>query len=240
MRRSEPASERETRRKGFVISLDRRPDRLAEFKYKTWSALKSIVEIHRQSAIDGASLEFDAALRARVNPWNFQHCAERKWRGIVGTAMSHLVLFERIGQMTDDLVFVFEDDARIINLDLLPLLSKVSAEPPEGADLIWLNDYHRGSTRFERIKEKARIHFASLLSPRFIRWQANTEKTTEAYMISPRLARVLVGTLTNDLGAIDEHMRAVASQPRGLFSYYVSPPIFTQADRADTDAQFEP
>jgi hypothetical protein len=69
---------------GFVISLERRPDRLSAFSTNVAVQLRHIVDIQPRKAVDGSILVFDDELRARVNPWNFKHMSEPYAAGVYG------------------------------------------------------------------------------------------------------------------------------------------------------------
>jgi GR25 family glycosyltransferase involved in LPS biosynthesis len=221
---------------GFVISLERRPDRLRAFTADVGEALKGFVEIRARRAVDGSTLVFDDELRARINPWNFEHMSEKMLRGYMGNALSLLSIFKTAALMRERFIFVFEDDARLINPRLVRVLRSLCDNLPH-ADLVWLNDYDRSSTKAERIVNRFKIACAPLLPWTTKRWSAETEKTTEAFMISPRFATHFAQAFERNLGACDEHIRAFVSQQSDVLSLCVSPPIFIQADRSDSDVR---
>jgi GR25 family glycosyltransferase involved in LPS biosynthesis len=251
---------------GYVINLPHRTDRLAAFIANA-QKLGSDVVIEPFAAVNGATLVLDDALRHRVNPWNFEHLNERRLRGMLGCALSHLTLWERIATTKDEMVFIFEDDARLIDPDSAHLIMTALSKIPPDADLIWLNDYDRlqqshlssrlkrrvlgqidkllnailgtglGTACFSDRINRLLVRFSLVLGQvNFQRWQPHAEKTTEAYLISPSFAQKLHKHIGNDLGAIDEHLRGYVAQYGGNV-YKLNPPLFTQANRADTDIQ---
>jgi GR25 family glycosyltransferase involved in LPS biosynthesis len=222
--------------RGFVINLERRPDRLSAFNANVGEALKGMVDIQPRKAVDGAALVFDEELRTRINPWNFKHMSEPMLRGYVGNALSLLSIFESVALMKDRFVFVFEDDARLINQRVVGVLRDMCDHIPN-ADLIWLNDYDRSSTKAERIANRLKLACAPMLPWTTKRWSAQTERTTEAFVTSPRFAARFAGAFERNLGACDEHIRTFVSQQSDIVCLCISPPIFTQADRSDSDVR---
>jgi hypothetical protein len=162
--------------------------------------------------------------------------SEKMLRGYMGNALSLLDVFQTAARMRDQFVFVFEDDARIIDRRLVRLLRKLCDDVPR-CDLIWLNDYDRGSTKWERIINRAKLGCVPLLPFLTVkRWSAETEKTTEAFMVAPRFAARFAKAFEQNLGACDEHIRHFVAQSDAE-CYCISPPMFTQADRADSDVR---
>lgn len=243
---------------GYVINLPHRTDRLAHFQSDAQKLGAEIV-IEPFAAINGAALVLDDTFKSRIHPWNLTHMADRQLRGVMGCALSHLTLWERIAHLQEGMVLIFEDDARLIDPDSAHLICSVLQSAPPDADLIWLNDYdrlrwHRRSSRLQRrlLELLDRVMGSTHLSDaikrlptylhlvggrvNFRRWQPIAEKTTEAYLISPAFAQKLYDSISHNLGAIDEHMRGYVAQWGGNV-YEIHPPLFTQANRADTDIQ---
>jgi hypothetical protein len=157
-------------------------------------------------------------------------------RGYMGNALSLLSVFENIALMHDRYVFVFEDDARIINNRVVDVLTRFCRRLPD-ADLIWLNDYDRSSTKAERISNRLKLACAPMSPWSIKRWAAQTERTTEAFMVTPRFAARFALEFKHNLGACDEHIRHFVSRSPDIVSLWLSPPIFTQADRSDSDVR---
>jgi GR25 family glycosyltransferase involved in LPS biosynthesis len=82
-----------------VLNLDRRPDRLAQFRNE--AERTGLRGWRRVAAVDGRELRLSATLRQlfRGNDFGFQ-------RGVVGCALSHLDLWRQVREPT----LVFEDD----------------------------------------------------------------------------------------------------------------------------------
>ena len=228
-----------SKHRGFVISLAHRPDRLATFRTAK-SPLFKTIDISVFRAIDGRMLEFTPELVGRIHPWNIEHLSDAKLRGIVGCAMSHIDVWNQIAKMPDnDLVAVFEDDAFPKHASVATAIAKVLATAPDDADLIWLTAWDRSSTRATRIANRIKLAAAPVAFISFTRWAAVTEKTTEAYLIRPRFAAILSAAISTNMGAIDEHMRGFCAAHPNFTCLSVSPPLFTQRDRSDTDIQIK-
>jgi len=211
------------------------------------------------TAVSGMELVFDEALNSRIHPWNFEHLSERRLRGVIGCALSHLAVWEQIATQKQGMILIFEDDARCIDPDSAHrILAALNNVPPD-ADLVWLNDYDRlqekrlsfrlkrrllhqmdklwGTTWFRQTASRLPIKLSLVTGRiRFQRWEPTAEKTAEAYLISPSYAKRLHEHIRNNIGAIDEHMRGYVAECGGNV-YEIKPPLFTQANRADTDIQ---
>jgi hypothetical protein len=238
--------------RAYVISLPRRAERLARFlSHVDAMGLSTLIQFEPFSAVDGSRLAMDDELKGRIDPWNFEHVNQERLRGIIGCALSHLEVWRRVS-MSNEKVFVFEDDARLIDLELLSLVGQLFERMPNNTDLIWLNDYdmwHRGGAR-HRARERLRslssglvgpAITAQLLRPRRVHFSKSPDRltTAEAYLISPAFAGQLHKGIGNNLGAVDRKMSqfVAAHQCR---AYQVHPPLFTQADRTDSDTESSP
>jgi GR25 family glycosyltransferase involved in LPS biosynthesis len=235
---------------GFVISLARRGERLASFLSHTATArLATEIQVEPFAAVDGSKLVLDEGLRSRIRPWNFAHMDERQLRGNLGCTLSHLEIWDKIAAMNCKMAFVFEDDARLIDLHLARMVGETLRRAPADADLVWLNDYdigRRGGLRY-RLRRRLRSLFSRLigvgaaqrmLAPKSVRFFLNPDSltTTEAYLIAPAFARKLSEGIRNDLGAVDRHMMQLISAHRARV-YQVDPPLFTQRDRNDSETR---
>jgi GR25 family glycosyltransferase involved in LPS biosynthesis len=98
--------------RGFVINLDREPQRMAAFR--AWNDAAGL-PIERFPAIDGAKLDQAARLSITDIP-------QLTW-GAVGSAMSHRNLW-RIAAETFQTIVVFEDDA-VLRLDIADAISRL-------------------------------------------------------------------------------------------------------------------
>jgi GR25 family glycosyltransferase involved in LPS biosynthesis len=160
---------------------------------------------------------------------------EKTLRGVIGCALSHLQIWDIVKNGDEPFAIIFEDDARLLSTRPSSLI-KALREIPVDADLIWLSNYRRPALgRFKR-----GLNHALLLQPKvkfsFVRWAAVTEVTTEAYVISRAFAKVASDFLRDDIGAVDEVLRArVANYQANAF--LLEPPLFRQADRSSSDIQ---
>jgi len=109
-----------------IISLERTPERLAEFR-RVNAHLKDVIVF---KAVDGASLSQDdlAARGLIVPPIHYA-------KGPLGTMMSHTALWEHAAT-TGEITTVSEDDA-IFNLDFERRALAVVAALPDDTDIIY-------------------------------------------------------------------------------------------------------
>ena len=89
--------------KTFLINLDRRPDRLQNFKDKTSAA--SFTTWERFSAVDGTTLAPTEEIKYlfRNNDFNYR-------RTFIGCALSHLELWRKLANSEDNVYLILEDD----------------------------------------------------------------------------------------------------------------------------------
>lgn len=87
----------------YVISLERRADRLAAFLSRNRMTLENV---HVQEAFDGRELKWNDNLQRLFGNNRFQ-----SRRGLVGQALSHFFLWRHIAQTSDQYHLIMEDDA---------------------------------------------------------------------------------------------------------------------------------
>ncbi len=235
---------------GYVISLARRRERLEDFlSHINALGLATSIRFEPVAGVDGSQLNIDEGeLRSRIRPWNLQNLNEGRLKGNLGCTLSHLEIWEQIATTSDEMGFVFEDDARLVAPQLASLVAQAVDRIPKDADLVFLNDYdidRRCGTRF-RVRRRGRSLLTPLIGakaaervwrPRrveFVPTSSALLTTTEAYGIAPAFARKLHGDLRNDLGAIDRHVMEYVARHSARV-YQVDPPLFTQRDRYDSD-----
>ena len=223
--------------RGYVVSLARRPERLAAFQsHLAETGLQRCIQVEPFVAFDGSQIDLEP-LKHRIAPSNLSTIAEGRLRSIVGCALSHLELWRRIGGQTEP-VLIFEDDARLASGIDVSMVASALTRLPNDSDLVWLNDYNYGARA--GLAYRVRAKFARMLGlpvrPRRVAFSPMPDvlTTTEAYVIKPAYGRRLLKAIENELGAVDRHMQIFNSQARGRV-YQADPPLFGQADRTDSD-----
>jgi GR25 family glycosyltransferase involved in LPS biosynthesis len=223
--------------RGYVVSLARRPERLAAFRaHWAESGLQRHIDVEPFDAFDGSRLDLEP-LKPRISPDNLAALAENRLRNIVGCALSHLELWRRIGGQDEPMV-VFEDDARLAPGVDLAMVASALKRLPRDWDLVWLNDYNylaRASFGYRLRSKLARLlHLPVQQKKVTFGAMPDILTTTEAYVVTPAYSRKLVAAIENDLGAVDRHMQLCNGRAGGRV-YQADPPLFGQADRADSD-----
>lgn len=216
--------------RAFVINLAHRSDRLVAFKNEFWSMYFDTEVV---SAVDGRHVVPDPK---RVNEWNFRFLHPEKCKRVVACCLSHLGVWEKIvkefenGKIDNNTpVVVFEDDVttlvdksefKTVWGDLLIQLEKTPK------DFLWLNSPELHPYKFPKGVYSRHV---------IIKESSSQVYTTEAYMVKPSYAKILVETIQNDIGAVDAHMARVLASTGN--NQGLSFPLFCQRDRNDTDIQ---
>ena len=223
--------------RAYVVSLARRPERLAAFQaHFAETGLSRCIDAEALVAFDGSQLEIEP-LKPRISAWNLANLNESRLRNIVGCALSHLDVWRRIGEQTEPMI-VFEDDARLASGIDSSLVASALNNLPHDADLVWLNHYNYAARA--GVGSRLRRKFAQLTGsksrPGKVTFSSMPDMltTAEAYAITPAYGRRLVSEIENDLGAIDRHLQLVNSRTASKV-YQTDPPLFSQADRTDSD-----
>jgi glycosyl transferase, family 25 len=173
----------------LVISLDRRPDRWAQFMERATAANIDPSRIVRLSAVDATT--FNAIEHPSVSLLTAHNIKNKVRRahyeidsaGAVGCSLSHFKAWEYVQNSRSDAVIVFEDDTQI-PLDFNERLATMVADLPESWDLITFYN-----TPFMRGVNGCSSNPEIVASP----WQSCTSLMgTHAYMVSRRGAKRLL------------------------------------------------
>ena len=217
--------------RAFVINLERRPDRYADFKKRNQEIFKFLY-VTRVIATDGLALDL-AEYSERINPWLIENRPEARIRGVIACALSHLRVLQEVSLLTDDFALIFEDDARLINKYSPSHLRHILSKIPKYTDLVWLSDYDPTRTRIENWCMRAHVAFPFF--SKLIRWNGDPFKTAEAYVVAPNFARKLYSTISENMSAFDSDIRDYVRDHGEAQVFCSAPPIFTQANRNDSN-----
>lgn len=222
--------------RGYVVSLARRPDRLAAFRaHLADTGLHELLDLEHLVAVDGSTLDLEA-LKPRISQGNFK-LEERNLRGHLGATMSHLEAWRRISAQPEPML-VLEDDARLASgIDAGTFKDSLRRLPP-GFDMVFLNDYNYPlRAGFEsRLRNKLSRMTGLALGTGHVRFSAMPDllSTTEAYIVTPSHSRRLFDAIVNNMGAIDRHIQLANGKGHARV-FQTEPPLFGQADRTDSD-----
>jgi glycosyl transferase family 25 len=208
--------------KGYLINLEKRPDRLKNFVDNVQKFLPDI-QIEKINAVDGSFLDLnDKNLKKNVNPWNYKNLGEKTLRGVIGCCLSHLDCYKKIIESNDRYAIIFEDDCVFIKNKEITSNEELKNLPiPENFGIIWLNEWKN------KIDSKFLNEYYYLVSEGY--------KTTEAYIISKEFAKILYDENINNIGAIDAHIGQVYSKHPEYPCYNIKSNIFIQRDRLDSN-----
>lgn len=131
----------------YVLNLARRPDRLQKFREINQ---KELTHFHRFDAIDGQLLKPNLFIQQLFAPNDYSYR-----RGIVGCAMSHLLMWTELAESSLAGMIIIEDDAELTH-QFIPKIVKVIEDTPQ-ADIIFLHHHpysgFYSSEYLDKIKE---------------------------------------------------------------------------------------
>ena len=164
----------------YVLNLSRRPDRLQRFRDINQ---KELTHFHRFEAIDGQSLKPDLFIQQlfQGNDYSYR-------RGIVGCAMSHLLMWAELAESNLAGMLIIEDDAELTH-QFIPKVVRLIEDTPQ-ADIIFL--HHHPYSRFYHSEylDKTREPIAEEWS--FERSKRESMGGTTAYWITKRGAENMI------------------------------------------------
>lgn len=210
-------------KKGYVINLKKRPDRLIRFKNEVSEYLQDI-NITVIEAVDGSSIDLNEEFyKNNVNQWNFNHLSDQMLRGVIGCCLSHLNCYDLISKSDDEHAIIFEDDCTFISENKKKIGQEYinQLELPEKFGIIFLNRWL--SKPVEKLGKLNRI---------------TGSPTAESYIISKDYAKILYDENIKNIGAIDAHMGQLISKYPEYPSYQLVDELFVQYNRKDTNIQF--
>lgn len=221
--------------KYLVLNLDRRNDRLVSFLKNLRETNPSLI-VSRFSAVDGKSLKYNYQIGKLFvnNDYNWR-------RGIIGCALSHVLMWIELINSDYEAYCIFEDDATLVPDFKNKLLSAYAKKDSllRGLDLLFFGShfYDKYITKETFDKEKY---------PRLKRCSASTSLKasrggTFGYLITKEGARKLLAFIdkTTFTNAVDTMMQKSADD---LEIYYTCPFLassecFTGETGTDTDIQ---
>ena len=212
----------------FVINLDRRPDRLEEFKKNNIG-----FSVTRFPAVDGARLKPTEQLQHifEGNDYNMR-------KGMVGCAMSHIQLAILLTKTDLDFLLILEDDITVVP-DFAPKLARLIGRLPSDWNLVYLGHHVRPQYRSDKLFDKVRQPVAE-------RWsrKQSLERSmggTGGYLLSKAGAYRLLSFInrTGMTNGIDTVQQKAADE---MSIYYSEPHLIYSTcwdddHNADTDIQ---
>lgn len=216
--------------KTYVVNLDRRPDRMRDFKQK----INNEIVYERFSAVDGTLLKPNIQLQQifENNDYNMRV-------GMVGCAMSHIKLCVELINSTYDIFCILEDD-----VDFVPEFSKKLKQVCQTSvdwDMIYIGHHLHKKYRNDDCYDKNKYITLE-------KWNASTsiERSmggTYGYLMTKQGAKKLLDFIdkTGMTNGIDTVQQKSADD---LNIYYAHPHLvyskcFFPNEQIDTDIQFD-
>jgi GR25 family glycosyltransferase involved in LPS biosynthesis len=209
----------------FVVNLDRRPDRWAEFQDK--GKLLSFLNYERHQAVDGAKLTSTDQLQRIFDGNDY-----RMRRGMVGCAMSHIQLCIQLVQSDDEAYCILEDDLDFtydFDRKLKCVFQELELFP--NWDMVYLGHHLHLQYITDELYNKSEM-------PRLEKWDRHTSLKqsmggTGGYIISKKGARKLLNFInrTGMTNGIDTVQQKSADE---LNIFYAMPHlIYSECFRGD-------
>ncbi len=211
--------------KGYLINLERRPDRLLRFNSEPF-VIDFDIEV--VPAVDGQEVVVD---HSRIEQHFFRKLSEEKTKRVYACCLSHIKVLEKIYSdylSTNDNtpVVVFEDDC-ILMVDYTDFKRAwKDLVINDNINFVWL-----GSSNLYPKK----LQIGSYRESSIKVLQSSTDFTAESYMIRPSYAKVLYDSMVNNIGSSDGIMLQFLE--KNFQNYCLNFPLFCQRDRSDTDIQ---
>lgn len=169
----------------YVINLDRRPDRWAEFSKQP--ELAQFKALKRFSAVDGSKLNVlqddRVSLHTRVNIQTKSRRShyEIATAGAVGASLSHITIWKEFLASDAPYVVVFEDDTVVDKVSMAYVDTLIPRLPASGWDM-WLLGTHRWAFDGKPLNS---------LEPKGW-WKVTAFTGAHAYVLSRRGAEILL------------------------------------------------
>jgi len=218
---------------GFVINLDRRPERYERF-VKEFKNVNSLT-IERFSAVDHQTLNVTQFLKNRKISLNN---SLKNYNNIIACYASHIKLYELFlndpKYSSEEYLIIFEDDAAFIseslNFDIyFKEAMKLFIESDYG--IMYLNN---------RITDKVQSKLIQTNITKLIPTQTHCP-TSESYVVSRKFLKEMYDSVNKNVGAIDteitKYIKATELKNKKAFSVRTEPTLICQFDRNDTDIQ---
>ena len=123
----------------YVINMDKNKDRYSTFM-STADSYMHDTHVEKFSAIDGTKMSFEELEKVatpeiidgikELDATNKRSRDEQLTRGMIGCYMSHISLYKHNLEKHNDIVMVFEDDAKF-NIDLVEFIQKLNEFPTD-------------------------------------------------------------------------------------------------------------
>lgn len=191
--------------KKFVINLDRRPDRMGEFRerFGSWGS-----DVERVSGVDGVLLEDSELGEFEKGLFSLNSFNRYKWAEL-GVWLSHVGLWRRLANSEDDAFIIFEDDA-FPTVGFEGLVGDVLTQVSPDFTIVFLGGkFGTGYTPSRMESEWKRMgNFYFFDYEKFSPRNRVTERTTHCYILTRYGAKCLLEGLDVSI-ARGEKVRAV-------------------------------
>ena len=208
----------------YLMNLERRPDRLNDFMVHYNNTDLKNIQLTKMQAVDGSKLDLKsipltdmARLELKqLETTGFRYKHYQLTRGAIGCYLSHVKIWENMLKNNQDIVLIFEDDARPPP-NIMFAINKIMLDVPKDWDIVLLGKYcHECEEYATYLKMK-----------RFI--------LLHSYIISKKGVEKIIGT--NSLFPISQQLDSFLSEISGTLNIY-SPKIdVVRQGKSRTDIQ---
>lgn len=208
----------------YLMNLERRPDRLTDFMNNYNNTDLRNIQLTKMFAVDGSKLDIKsipltdmAKLELKqLETTGFRYKHYQLTRGAIGCYLSHVKIWENMLKTNQDIVLIFEDDARPPP-NIMFAINKIISDIPKDWDIILLGKFCHDCEEYETY----------LKMKRFI--------LLHAYIISKKAVEKIIGT--NSLFPISQQLDAYLSEISTTLNIYSPKKDIVRQGKSRTDIQ---
>lgn len=208
----------------YLMNLERRPDRLNDFMVNYNNTDLKKIQLTRMHAVDGSKLDLKSIPLTdmsklelkQLETTGFRYKHYQLTRGAIGCYLSHVKIWENMLKNNQDIILIFEDDARPPP-NIMFAINKIMLDIPKDWDIVLLGKYCH----------ECEEHATYLKMKRFI--------LLHSYIISKKGVEKIIGT--NSLFPISQQLDSFLSEISGTLNIYSPKTDIVRQGKSRTDIQ---